>query len=237
LRLLIITSCRGKKAVTHARGLTFDDFRRGTEHVAHRERELQELLTPAEALYTGQQQLRLMRGIRAIRDRRPDAHSIELSLWIVSAGYGLVPGDQKLAPYEATFQRMKPKELRSWADWLHIPARFREIVAKPCDLALVLLGARYLASCVLDSSVYFGGPAILFYGEKAMARLPKVLHLRVFPLSETDARTFSCGLVGLKGEIAGRLLRRVAAEPTLVDNLKEPSADLRGLIEADTGAR
>ena len=32
-----------------------------------------------------------------------------------------------IAPYEATFQGMRKKELREWADQLEVPKDFREI--------------------------------------------------------------------------------------------------------------
>ena len=67
MRILILTSCTGEKTVTDPRQLTFQDFRKGAEHVAAREGELAQLLTPAEELYTGQQHVRLMRSVRALR--------------------------------------------------------------------------------------------------------------------------------------------------------------------------
>lgn len=233
MRLLIITSCTGEKSVTHERALTLEDFRKGPEHVARRERALQDLLTPAEDLYTGQQHVRLMRGIRALRENERDAGPIELSLWILSAGYGFVPGEQKLAPYEATFQGMKAKELRTWAGRLRIPAKFREIVAETYDLGLVLLGDSYLEACSLDPVVRLGGPTILFCGGSAASRLPAISQLRSTLLGNAQARRFSCGLVGLKGQIVGRLLARVAASPEVVASLRDPDTDALGLAEEE----
>ncbi len=65
MRIVVITSCTGEKAVTHERALTLEDFQKGPEHVKARERELASFMKPAEALYTGQQHVRLMRGIKA----------------------------------------------------------------------------------------------------------------------------------------------------------------------------
>ncbi len=69
MRILVITSCTGEKALHHERQLRIDDFRLGRTHVAERERELQHLLTRAEELYTGEQHVRLMRGVRAVQER------------------------------------------------------------------------------------------------------------------------------------------------------------------------
>jgi hypothetical protein len=226
LRLLIITSCTGEKSVTHKRALTLEDFRKGPEHVARRERELQDLLTPAEDLYTGQQHVRLMRGVRALQEAQPDGGPVELSLWILSAGYGFVPGSQKLAPYEATFQGMKSKELRNWADKLQIPRDFRRIVSEAYDLGLILLGDSYLTACALDPSVVVGGATILLCGERTATKLTATRNLTLVSVGNREAARFSCGLVGLKGEIARRLLSRIAIDPSLAVELKDPHRDV-----------
>jgi hypothetical protein len=44
MRLLIVTSCTGEKALCHERRLTLEDFRKGADHIAAREQELSDLL-------------------------------------------------------------------------------------------------------------------------------------------------------------------------------------------------
>lgn len=234
MRLLIITSCTGEKSVTHERALTLEDFRKGPEHVARRERELHDFLTPAEDLYTGQQHIRLMRGIGALREAKCGGGALEVSLWVLSAGYGVVPSTQKLAPYEATFHGMKTKELRAWANKLQVPAKFREIVAEPYDLGLVLLGDSYLAACALDSTVGLGGPTTVLCGANAGAKLPTIRQLRSIALGNAHARRFACGLVGLKGEIAGRVLKRITAEVGTLERLRDPGGDVLALLDGES---
>ena len=55
MRILVITSCTGEKSVSSERALTLEDFKQGRRHVSRREKELKDLLCPAESLYTGQQ--------------------------------------------------------------------------------------------------------------------------------------------------------------------------------------
>ncbi len=64
----------------------------------------------AEALYRGQHHLRLMRGVGQAREA-----GIDVQLWIVSAGYGVVAGHKRLRPYERTFQGMSATDRRSSA--------------------------------------------------------------------------------------------------------------------------
>src|SRR5262245_22715677 len=133
MRILVITSCTGEKAVTSDKALTKDDFAHGTKHLQQRERELKELMRRAEELYTGQQHIRLMRGIQTIREAGTHGTPVQLDLWVLSAGYGLVPSDRALAPYECTFQGMKSKQRRAWADNLKVPETFRDLVAQKYD--------------------------------------------------------------------------------------------------------
>ena len=212
MRVRVITSCTGEKSLSSPEQLTLADFRLGAPHVQAREAVLRELLTPAEDLYSGLQHVRLMRGVRAARE----ASSIEVDLQILSAGYGLVVADQKLAPYEATFIGMGRKGIDAWAQALGIPSAIRVALAEPCDLCLVLLGKDYLRACALDEQVQLGGPTLFLCGKDAAQRLPKIPYLYPVVLANPEATTFSCGLVGLKGEVAARVLENLAKHPELL---------------------
>lgn len=233
MRILVVTSCTGDKVVDHEDKLTLEDFRKGPEHVAQREAELAEWIRPAEAMYSGMQHARLMRGVKAFREQL--GTSVDLELRIVSAGYGAVMPDHMLAPYEATFIGMKKAELREWANLLGLPMGIRQILQEPYDLGLVLLGEDYVEACALDDRLELGGPTLLFCGKGTARKLPKLDQLRIVLLGTGDAKRFSCGMVGLKGEVAARLLEGIAAEPERLRQLAEPTADV--LAIADSPAR
>lgn len=227
MRLLVLTSCTGDKCVSDPNQLTLEDFRQGPDHLIRRERELAELLTPAEDLYTGLQHQRLMQGVRALREHSSD---IQLDLHILSAGYGLMPGNRPLAPYEATFSGMRKPALRDWAKRLQIPQGFRALLAEPYDFGLVLLGNEYLDACLLASDVTLGGPTLLFCGLTKAKSLPKLPNLRAVPLTNADAKRFSCALIGLKGELAARILRRPPT-PRLASQLCDPASKPLDLLD------
>jgi hypothetical protein len=212
VRVVVISSCTGEKAVTSPEALTLADFGRGQNHVAEREADLRDQMLTAEQLYTGQQHVRLMRGVHRVRESANATPKIDLDLWIVSAGYGLVPAKQELAPYEATFSGMGKPAVRKWASQLGVPDAFRRLIKEPYDLGLILLGDDYLDACALDSTVELGGPTLLFCGSRAQRRLPDLDGLRSVPLTNVEARRFSCGLVALKGELAARLLDNLASD-------------------------
>ena len=209
MKILVITSCTGEKAVDSPDQLTLADFKQGHAHVATREAALAALLTPAELLYSGMQHQRLMRGVQAARAKV----DLVVDLNIVSAGYGLIPGAKLLAPYEATFIGMKKPEARDWAKQLNLAHDVRQLLAHPYDLGLVLLGDDYLEALALDGGVKLGGPTILFCGKASAARLPDLKGLHPVVLANKDATRFSCGMVGIKGELASRVLERLALRP------------------------
>jgi hypothetical protein len=222
---LIITSCTGEKVVESDRQLTREDFAKGAAHVAEREKELKDSLRTAGEIYSGEQHIRLMRGVFAMRSAL-DAGPPPIELHVLSAGYGLIPEDRVVAPYEITFATMKSKELRDWADSLQVPEDFRKTVAKPYDFGLILLGDNYLTACALDSSVKFGGPTLLFCGTGMAKKLTTLANVRVVPVSNPEAKRFSCGLIGLKGELAARVLKGVAKDPAVVKQLMDSSFDV-----------
>jgi predicted ABC-type ATPase len=218
VRFSIITSCTGEKVVVSDWQLTREDFALGQKHVAKREKEMMDLLRTAGEIYSGEQHIRLMRGVSALRSTLDSGRST-VSLHILSAGYGIVPEDRVIAPYEITFATMKSKELGEWADFLHVPQDFRKTVATPYDFGMILLGDNYLSACALDEKVTFGGPTLLFCGTGMAKKLPKLKNVRVVPISNPEARRFSCGLVGLKGDLAARVLAGISADASVVGNI------------------
>ncbi len=230
MRILIITSCTGEKVHAPDNQLTHEDFRKGPKHVHVRERQLKAMLMPASEMYTGEQHARLMQGVAAVRER-----GVECRVKILSAGYGFIPEDRIVAPYECTFSTMKTQELKDWATHLKSPEGFRSAVSAPYDFALILLGDNYLKACALDAGVKLGGMTLLFAGQGPAKKLPRIPNLRVGTLSNAEAKRFSCGLVGLKGELAARLLKLIAADPGLVQRLKDPATDVLALLDSDTG--
>jgi hypothetical protein len=233
MRLLIITSCTGEKAVGHDRALTLEDFRKGVPAVAALEAELSEWCRPAEEMYTGQQHVRLMRGVRALHnaplsDGRSQA---VIDLFILSAGYGFIPGDRLIAPYECTFTGMKTSELLDRAGVLRAPEMFRQLLLRDYDLALVLLGGTYLDACSMDADIHPTGPVLLLCSAEAARQMPAIPQARAIGLGKAEARRFHCGFVGLKGEVAGRFLEALANDASTLSRLKDPTGDILSLID------
>lgn len=237
MRVLIITSCTGEKAVTVDGELKIDDFRAGIEYVRQREKDLSNFLLPAGEMYTGQQHVRLMRGVNALRNASPNnGNRILVDVHVLSAGYGLIPESRKIAPYECTFAAMTTKQLRLWADQIHVPEEFSTLIAGSYDLGVVLLGDSYLQACKLTSDVRFGGPTLLLCGGGQAKKIPRIPDLRLLALTNAEATRFSCGMVGLKGELTARLLKKLQQGEDLVSKLKDPASDVLAILNETLSA-
>jgi len=235
LSISVLTACTGVKIATGSPRLTQRDFAQGSSHVAALHERLTASLVPAEKLYRGQQHVRLMRGVEAARDL---GHLVSVS--IVSAGYGLLGGDEVVAPYECTFQGMSSRERREWARHLALAESVGGLLEQPADAAIVLLGDDYFNACVPTGQFPGGAPTIVLCGARTALRMQPGPNVHPVVLHEFDTRRFACGLVGLKGEVAGRLLRWLAEEPARVDQLGSPSVldELEAVpMRRDLGAR
>lgn len=232
MKIQVITSCTGEKRHSAPNQLVQEDFRCLPDSTLFKAREesLSALALPAEDLYTGQQHARLMSGVQKIRHSF-STDAIEVS--ILSAGYGLIPADRTIVPYECTFQGMKSAELRAWADHLQVPEAVRKELSTPADFTLVLLGDSYLRAVNLDSSIEFKSPTLFFTSDKAQRFVQGHGKLRVVTLSNRHTKRFSCGLVGLKGELGKRLLARIVKEgEAFISNLFDPANDVLALLAA-----
>ena len=179
-------------------------------------------LVPAESLYAGEQHRRLMRGVNRFRRAFP---AIQLDLSILSAGHGLVEAAALIGPYDATFSGVGSKRLTEEAQRLRIPGDLAQRLNQPYKLGLLLLGTDYLRAATASTHLTLGGPTIAFCSAASARRLKGIPELTAVRAGTAEARRFSCGLVGLKGEMAGRMLEVLARMPELIDTVGRMSSE------------
>lgn len=195
-KILVLTSCTAKKKYTAQ--LCWADFEKGT----HLTKSLK--FTPAGEMYTGEQHVRLMRGVKAAR-----AAGVEVEVWILSAGYGLIPETQSIAPYEATFLALPEKELKRRAGILGLPKKVPKLLNRSgYDLKIIMLGEHYLKTFSL-ADVHSKDPVVIL-GSQILKERPSPAMLHKIILETEDTRRFGCGLVGLKGEVVARMLGQIS---------------------------
>ena len=153
---------------------------------------------PAEALYTGQQHVRLMRGVEAYRHAGEPAGRLRFR--ILSALHGLLEPTEAVGSYNHSFSGLTAPEIRRQADNKSVPSAVNDVLRRPYALGLMLLADPYLRACDLTAATKLGGPLIAFCSPAAGSRLPTIAGLRVVTLTNAEARRFSCGMIALKGE-------------------------------------
>jgi hypothetical protein len=183
----------------------------------------------AESLYAGQQHMRLMRGVNDYRYAGLPAG--ELRFRILSAFHGLLPPRRLITSYDHSFSGLPTAAIRRQGREKNVPEDMRNLLRKPFDLGLLLLGDPYLRACELDTDIELGGPLLSFCSPAVAKRMPKITGLRTITLTNAEARRFSCGLIALKGELGGRLLSQLTAEPEEVNSFAAPNVDVLRRLE------
>ena len=228
-RILVITSCTGEKRYKPQNQLKLEDFQ-DVERLRKRESELSDYACDAAALYTGTQHLRLMEGIKLLRE---SLGFESLDLKILSAGYGLVDEKQMLVPYEVTFNVMKAGEIDSWGRSLQIKEDL-EAAIEPYNLVFFLLGDNYLRAAQLPIESHSEKTFIFLTSTKRAQRIPKMKSKTyIWPLSNTDAKRYGYGLVGLKGFLFKRFSENVAETSSLLEKVYEHPDKFKMIIEQE----
>ena len=139
IRILVITSCTGQKKHKPPNQLKYKDFA-SPECLRQRTAELKDFKVSAAEMYTGQQHLYLMDGLRQLRETHGQT---VVDLNIISAGYGLLGEKDVIVPYNVTFQKLKKKEILERSDKLQI---YKHVETSIADYKLVifLLGKEYV---------------------------------------------------------------------------------------------
>jgi hypothetical protein len=199
MKITVITTCTGSKAVSATNPLTLADFQAGPDHVAQRSKQVEGLCLPAGQMYTGEQHVHLMRGVHAARSA---GHQV--AVHIISAGYGVLCEDEPIAPYEATFNDMGKKDCIEWGQELRIPQRVQEILDEPADMSLVLLSEKYLDAAQVDAVNEVAGPTWAICASSAVKRFSP--SIQKVPLVQADTKRFHTTMIGLKGAVAALVL-------------------------------
>lgn len=208
LKLLVVTSCTGEKKYHPENQLIQDDFE-DKDRLVQREKELAEYRCAAGEMYTGLQHLRLMEGIRTLRKQ----FGVDfVNLYVVSAGYGLIPESKPIVPYEVTFNTMNNGAIADWSRQIGIHEALEELIPK-YDLVLFLLGDKYLRAIDLPLQTAKKEQKLVFFASGTSRKLiPDDAPYYFVEVGQEDAKSFSYGLVGLKGYLFKLLAQDAAAE-------------------------
>lgn len=214
-RVLVVTSCTGEKRSKPENQLRLEDFK-DSARLQKRHEELAKFVYPAGQMYTGVQHLRVMEGVQLLRQ---SLGREAVDVVILSAGYGVIPEDKTIVPYEVTFNTMKGYEVDDWAKFLGIRQAFERAIVG-YDLVFMLLGENYLRSLCLPVETCSNQTFIFLASSKSANYIrDNRAKTYVLPLSNAGAKHYRYGLVGLKGFLFKRFAECVAREGMLLQKV------------------
>lgn len=228
-RVLVITSCTGEKRFKPTNQLVLEDFK-DSERLKSRSAELSDFAISASQMYTGQQHLLCVEGIQQLRQ---SLGRNVVDMQIFSAGYGLIPEDEIIVPYEITFNSMKKLEVNEWAKFLDIHHKIEKAIVG-YDLIFVLLGNNYLRAIEFPIET---SPAqtLIFLASESSASYIQDLAAKTFilSLSKEQAKQYHYGLVGLKGFLFKQFAEKVVKQPQLLEDIYQNPEEIEEVFSAD----
>jgi len=213
MKLLVIGSCTGKKddaGCPNSAKLVESDFD-DPIRLRSREAELRNWLRPAGAMYTGRQHTQMMQGLRLIRSTfGKDA----CTLTILSAGYGLIPEDRLIAPYDITFQGVPKPLVKARGEKLGVPSAIQKLVSD-FPLVFFLLGDDYLRSA-RPPIVPTASQRFISFGS---AKLRAAMRVVVIPTTDQMAQGVGDNPRTRKGRMFHLLAAGLQEEPSMLEEL------------------
>ena len=153
-----------------------------------------------------------MNGVEAVRKCfGPSVCSVK----IVSAGYGLVDEEQRLVPYEATFQGKRPIWIQEQSNRLGIPTAVRNAVIG-YDVVLFLLGKEYLVSIGPNLAPELNQRFVFFTSNVGLAYHRD----SIIVLAGRKETRYGAGVMTLKGKMFERFAHGLCCAPEMWDKLR-----------------
>lgn len=158
-------------------------------------------LCPAIEMYTGKQHTFTVEGIELLWSKYGKEN---VGFYILSAGYGLIPHDKIISPYDCTFQRMGINEIKDRSLRLGISETFKEIVLE-YDLVYFLLGKQYLIA-LGDIVIRKPKRAIFFAAKCSMKSINLITryipeNVETIMATKNEAKEYGCVVTSLKGKM------------------------------------
>jgi len=194
MRILIIDQCSGTKS--------YPENHPVVDQECTKQGDVESLLQSlgiegirAKDLYAGKQQRRITEAVQTLR--RKD-HGVER--FFISAGFGLINENQRLPPYEATFNLMSRTEITERKEQFRLTQGLKDVIdAGKFNTVFLALGAAYYEAINLDelvNSVPLETAVVLFNQEAVEERYEQTVSV---PARTEQGKEFGSTVVGLKG--------------------------------------
>lgn len=225
-RILVVTSCTGEKIYKAENPLTLEDFQDATR-LQVRSAALDYCAIEAGKMYSGIQHLRAMEGVEILRQSLGNS---AVDVAILSAAYGLIPENQRIVPYEVTFNQMKAEQIDDWSRFLEIKQKFEEKI-EGYDLVFILLGKNYLRALQLPVKTQ-PQQTFIFLASAGSTKYIQDLAAKtfIFPLSNTEAKRYRYGSVGLKGFLFRRFAEEISKKNEILQSVYQKPECFKNII-------
>lgn len=204
-RILVISSCT-KKKLKQKSGKEFDKKNKGFSS--------KESLIPAYQLYRGRHHLYLMEGIGLLRDNFEEGI---VSLKILSAGYGLIDENKKIAPYDKSLNKMGKNQIIEWGRKQQIKKKLCEM-AKDFNIIVFLLGNKYLQA--IDFPMFREDQKVIFFSSAEGGKIiPEKNNYFLFYAGVKEAGIFKASPIWFKGYLFKLICKEVIKNPDLLNRI------------------
>lgn len=207
MRILVITSCTGRKKHKPVNELQYENFV-SPERLCQRTAELKDFKTLAAEMYTGQQHLYLMDGLRQLRETHGQT---VVDLNIISAGYGLLSEKDVIVPYNVTFQKLKKKEILERSNNLQIHEQAKTLITG-YELVIFLLGKEYIQALQLPFQIADSVSQIFLLGNTHKNLIPDLPNTHFVAAGSDLARKLRVMGVALKGFVFKKLCEAACSD-------------------------
>ncbi|MFW9981128.1 MAG: hypothetical protein ACFFE3_04315 [Candidatus Thorarchaeota archaeon] len=205
MRILVISSCSKRKLHSSPKQPKCHNSLSYRKIAKWRQR-FSDLCVPARDMYIGPQNTEIVKAVDLLRT----IPEIEIQLFIVSAGFGVLDEYDLVPPYDCSFTRMKMAEIRKRAEDLELRSSFLRLIDNNIDLVYFALGKQYHSALEKNILKDIQTPSIVFHKGRAE-------HLIRIPCAADTVKAFSNhghkihGVVGFKGDLL-RILARHAID-------------------------
>ena len=204
MRILVITSCTGRKKYKPANQLQLEDFL-SVERRGVRSTELKSFETSAAEMYTGQQHRYLMAGLEKVWEVYGSA---VVDLHIISAGYGLLAEDDDIVPYNVTFSGLNKADLLARSNNLQLHKHVETLIGD-YDLVFFLLGKEYVQALQLPFAVPDTVTQIFLLGTSYKKLIPDLPNIHFVPAGKSLRSALNTTQTALKGFVLKKVCERV----------------------------
>lgn len=227
MKICVITSCTGEKKYSPSNKLIREDFFQ-QETLITRSNELKEYAQKACDMYIGAQHINLMEGYNLLKLA---LKYNSLDLYILSAGYGVIPFDKIIVPYNVSFNDFSDKEIKDWSRFLHVHRDLNKLVNK-YDLVFFLLGDKYLKACELPLELTNSSTKLIFFSSSVSKKvLPYYEPYYKIKAGLEEAKDYSYGLIGLKGYLFKLLCKEIKENENLISNFYDNPKSITTCLE------